>query len=84
MDNEDREYASFLYGWPPNEFEIYLAQLPLSEEKSLALRKELLELGIFKEAGDWTLRAIADTGSTSNIGKSCDIIFKKMGEISKS
>jgi hypothetical protein len=27
---------------------------------------------------------IADTGSTSNIGKSCDIIFKKMGEISKS
>jgi len=82
--NEDREYASFLYGWPPNEFEIYLAQLPLSEEQSLALRKQFLELGIFKEAGDWTLRASVDTESTSNIGKSCDIIFKKMEEIIKS
>jgi len=82
--NEDREYASFLYGWPPNKFEIYLGYLPISEDESLALRKELLELGIFTEGGDWTLRTFVDTESMSNIEKAYDIIFKKVDQILKS
>ena len=54
------EYASFLYGWPPNTMEIYLKQLPLNETESKAFRQELLQFGIFKEAGRWTLRARLD------------------------
>jgi len=58
---DEREYASFLYGWPPNTLEIYLKQLPLNEADSKAFRQELLKFGIFKEAGRWTLRATIDS-----------------------
>ena len=57
---EEREYASFLYGWPLNTMEIYLKQLPLNETESKAFRQELLKFGMFKEAGRWTLRATVD------------------------
>ena len=42
--------ASFAYGYPPNLFQIYFAQLPLAEEMITSLRKEILELGIFKQS----------------------------------
>jgi hypothetical protein len=41
---------SIAYGYPPNEFHIYFGYLPFSEEKIFNLRKELLQLGIFKQA----------------------------------
>ena len=82
--NKDREYASFLYGWPEDKLEVYLAQLPLSKQESLALRKELMLFGIFKEAGDWTLRTTVDETTISQIIKAYDFILNKVGEIIKS
>ena len=46
IDADEREYASFWYGWPPNTMEIYLKQLPLAEAESMAFRQELLKFGI--------------------------------------
>jgi hypothetical protein len=60
---EEREFASFLYGWLPNTLEIYLAQLPFEETELMSFRQELLKFGIFKEAGKWTLRATVDSQS---------------------
>lgn len=42
--------ASIAYGYQTNEFHIYFGHLPFSEEKISALRMELLELGIFRQA----------------------------------
>ncbi len=42
--------ASIAYGYPPDIFQIYFAHLPFSKEKISALRKEILEFGIFKES----------------------------------
>jgi hypothetical protein len=58
---EEREYASFLYGWTPNTLEIFLKNLPFEETELMSFRQELLKFGIFKEAGNWTLRATIDS-----------------------
>src|ERR1051325_829546 len=57
VQQEDREYASFLYAYPPNAIEFYLKQLKLPDTESAIFRQELLNSGIFQEAGNWTLRA---------------------------
>jgi len=57
VQREDREYASFLYGWPPNAIEFYLKQLALPEQTSKAFRDELLKSELFQEFGKWTIRA---------------------------
>lgn len=57
---DQREYASFLYGWIPNILEIFLKNLPFEETELMSFRQELLKFGIFKEAGNWTLRATID------------------------
>jgi len=41
--------ASIAYGYQTNEFHIYFGHLPFSEERISILRKELLEMGIFKQ-----------------------------------
>lgn len=81
LADEEGKYNSFLYGWYPNRFEVYLAQMPLSKQESLAFRKELMAFGIFKEAGDWTLRTILNGESLTQISKAYDIVLNKMDEI---
>jgi len=82
--NDEREYASFLYGWVPNTLEVFLKQLPLDERESTSFRQDLLKSGIFKEAGRWTLRATVD-GSTQ---QKCEDVYKfaldKVSKILKS
>lgn len=80
LANENR-YASFVYGWFPNRFDIYLAQLPLSEQKLSALRQELLSLGIFQAGGKFTLKAILEGETLNRIPEVYDRILKKVDEI---
>jgi len=80
----EREHASFLYCWPPNILEIYLAQLPLSSEDSQAVRQDLLRLNIFQEAGDWTLRTtVVDEKMVSQVWQACLLIFDRAATLVK-
>lgn len=44
------DLASIAYGYPPDEFHLYFGHLPFSEAEISKLRKELLEMGIFRPA----------------------------------
>jgi len=78
---EEREYASFLYGWAPNTMEVYLKQLPLGDAESMFFRQELMKFGIFKEAGRWTLRAIVDSGTKRKAEDAYKLAVRKVSEI---
>jgi hypothetical protein len=78
---EEREYASFCYGYPPNTMEIYLKQLPLDENESAAFRQELLKSGIFKEAGKWTLRATVDKRTRQKAEQVYKFVIDRAAEI---
>jgi hypothetical protein len=41
--------TTIAYGYPPDEFHIYSGYLPFSEEEISVIRKEILDLGIFKQ-----------------------------------
>ncbi len=77
IQTEEREYASFLYGWLPNGMDVYLKQLPLSEEESAAFRRDLLDFGIFKESGKWSLQATIDKQTMSQVKKAYEFILDK-------
>ena len=48
--------ATFVYGYPSGRFQFYFGQLQMMpEEKRQAIRKELLDFGLFREGGDYTL-----------------------------
>lgn len=64
LANED-QYSSFVYCWPPNSFEVYLKQWPLSDHELSILREELLASGIFQAVGKFTLKTTL-TGATLN------------------
>jgi hypothetical protein len=81
VHNEDREYASFLYGWAPDKFEIYLKQLPMEEPEAAAFRKQLLAFGVFKEAGKWTLRATIDHQTANQIKKVADFVLTTVRQL---
>ena len=72
---------SFVYGWPNNSFEFYFAQLPLSDEDALTLRRELLAFGVFEEAGKKTLRANLNDQTSDRLPGVYDFILDKMDEI---
>jgi hypothetical protein len=42
--------VSFAYGFPPNLFEIYFGHLTFPKEKIADIRKEILQLGSFKQS----------------------------------
>jgi hypothetical protein len=42
--------ATIAYGFPPERFQIYFAHLPFSEKKISVLRRDILQLGTFKQA----------------------------------
>lgn len=76
-------FASITYGYPPNIFQIYFAHLPFSDEQILALRKELLEFGIFKEAPK-TLSANLATDNIQEAKKAYDLMEQRVQELSSS
>ena len=52
------EKISFVYGYPPGTFQFYFAYLKMMpEQERQALREKLLDFGLFRESGDYTLDA---------------------------
>jgi hypothetical protein len=75
--------ASFVYGYFPDCFEVFLAQLPLSEEEQVRWRQDLLQLGIFQAGGKFTLRATLAGEILSRISEVYDLVLNKVDEVMK-
>jgi hypothetical protein len=75
-------YASVLYGFPPNSFDIYFAHIPLPSEKLLALRKEILSYGIFREAPK-TLSMNLNISNFKKAEEAYELMLQRVEEIAK-
>ncbi len=83
--------ASFLYCYPQGEFDFYFSQLSefldgqlhFDPETLKKLRKELLDFGVFREAGKHTLKADVDERNIPKMEKVYDFILDRVGEILK-
>jgi len=75
---------TFAYGWPADQFDIYLGYLPFSPEEEATLRKELLSYGVFREAGQKTLKANVSDETVDQLKKAFSFILEKVNEFAKS
>lgn len=74
--------ASFVYGYPKRTIHFYfgyLKMMPADERQ--ALREELLETGLFKESGDYTLRAVLHKEDLPLAREVYDLILEKIDAI---
>jgi ribosomal protein L7Ae-like RNA K-turn-binding protein len=77
----NNKLASFVYGYPPNTFQFYFAQLPLSEDEKTALRKELMAFGLFKESGEKTLTTNMKEADLAKANEVYEFILNKIDQI---
>jgi len=76
--------ASFVYGWPSGKFDFYFGQLSdLDPETLKKLRKELLDFGVFREAGEQTLTAEVEETNIPKIQEVYNFILDRIDEIVK-
>jgi hypothetical protein len=73
--------AGFVYGAPNGSFEFYFGYLDLDAEAALALRKQLLSFGVFREAGQKTLRASVATETIPQLQAAYDLILDEVGRM---
>ena len=67
-------FASILYGYPPNFYDVYFGHLTLPDKILSTLRKDLLKFGIFRETPK-TLRALLDVSNLEEAQKSYCFMF---------
>jgi hypothetical protein len=73
-----------VYGWPNGKFDFYFGQLSdLDPETLKKLRKELLDFGVFREAGGQTLQAVVEETNIPKMQEVYDFILDRIGEIVK-
>ncbi len=71
--------TSFVYGMPPDEFQFYFQSGTLRNEGvSSILRNKLLAFGVFREAGEWTLKATVTEDNLANMNKVYDFILEQI------
>jgi hypothetical protein len=71
--------TTFAYGVPPNEFQFFFMTAWLRDPKrSQPLRKKLLDYGVFREAGQWTLKA---TVAAENLALMNDVLAFIFGQV---
>lgn len=75
--------TTFLYGYPPNRFEIYLGYLNLDEQNDKKMRKQLKEFGIFKESGKHTIRALIQENHIKVLEETFSYIVNFIEELSE-
>lgn len=76
--------ASFVYGFPNGEFQFFFNQLSdFGQETLEKLRKDLLDFGVFRKAGDYTLKVVVDEENIPKMEKVYDFILDRVGEIVK-
>lgn len=59
--------ASFVYGYPPNKFQMYLHPDWVCDEKVGELREKLLKSNLFEEGGNYTLTAFVNHDNISQL-----------------
>ena len=82
------QLATFAYGYPAtvygtegDRFDVYFAYTNLfPAEEAPALRKSLLESGLFREAGKWTLSAPVTEENLNQMYEMYDFILDKVDE----
>ena len=70
------------YGYSPDVFQVYFANLPISDEQLLALRKEILGFGIFKEAPK-TLSVNLNGSNLKQAEEAYELMLQRVEEIAK-
>lgn len=80
---EKDTYASVAYGFPPNSFQLYFAHLPFSEVDISSLRKDLLALGIFREAPQ-TITALINRSNSAQAKKGYELMIERVETLSNS
>lgn len=73
--------AGFFYGAPTGVLEFYFGFLSLDAEAALALRKQLLSFGVFREAGQKTLRATIAPETIPQLKAAYDLILDEVGRM---
>jgi len=79
----DDKLISFAYCYPDGRFEFFTGYLPLPGDEKTALRQWLRSFGVFKESGEFTLRALVDGTHSVPLTKVCDDVFDKMESVFK-
>ena len=78
---KSEKFASFVYGYPPNKFQIYLHEnWILDDERGSSLRQELLKFNVFEEGGNYTLTAYVTQENVTQIKESYAFICEKVEE----
>jgi CBS domain-containing protein len=80
---QEEQWASFSYGWPEELFEFYFGHLPLPDKEARMLRRELMRFGVFREAGQKTLRANLTREILPKMLEVYNFILDKMDDIVK-
>ena len=78
---KNNRLISFAYGFPPDEFQFYFEFLPLNKEEKQALRTLLMQHGMFREAGDHTLKAALDSETATRLETTFTFILDKIDDI---
>jgi hypothetical protein len=76
--------AAFVHGFPDGEFDFLFFRLSQFDPETLKkLRKELLGFGVFREAGEQTLKAYVDETNIPKMQEVYDFILDRIDEIVK-
>ncbi len=75
--------VTFAYGFPPDEFWFYSYGGFMRTGKVLALRGRLLDFGVFREAGEWTLKTTLTKENLARMNEVYDFILDQVDELVK-
>ena len=75
--------VTFCYGWPSQAFSFYFGHLSLPAEEAQALRRELMEFGVFRESGEKTLTVGLNSRTLPKMPEVYDFVLDKMDDIMK-
>jgi hypothetical protein len=78
---KDDGYVTFGYGAPPGEFSFYFYGGVMRTKKVLALRSRLLAFGVFREAGEWTLKAPLTEENLARMNEVYDFILDQIDKL---
>jgi hypothetical protein len=73
--------ASFAYGVLPNIFQFYFESDLMRTDK--VLRNKLLNFGVFRESGNWTLEAVLTEENLARMNEVYDFILDQVDELVK-
>ena len=76
--------STYAYCLPTGEFEVYFGPGLFAVKQEQAVRAELLELGIFEEAGNKTLRAVLGRANLSQATAAHRLLLQRLDEFSGS